>query len=149
MKVIDLLNKIANGEEVKFKILDNDEIKDEIFEIENESLRNRTCGKWIEVKVSIDTWESISSYFLNKEVEIIEEDKKDNFTGTKYYQDGREIYRIYSQPPFKCRDDVEVEEDKKIEKLSFGDVSGTPKRANENDIIDKINEIIDYINKEK
>ena len=76
MKVIDILNKIANGEEVKFKILDNDEIKDEIFEVENGSLRNRTCGKWIEAKVSIDTWESISSYFLNKEVEIIEEDKK-------------------------------------------------------------------------
>lgn len=42
-----------------------------------------------------------------------------------------------------------IEEDKKIEKLSFGDVSGTPKRANENDIIDKINEIIDYINGNK
>lgn len=76
MKVIDVLNKIANREKVRFKILDNDEIRDEIFEVENGHLRNSTCGKWLETKVSTDTWESISGYFLNEEVEIIEEEKK-------------------------------------------------------------------------
>lgn len=75
IKVIDILNKIANGEKVRFKILDNYEIRDEIFEVENGHLRNSTCGKWLETKVSHDTWESISSYFLNEEVEIIEEKK--------------------------------------------------------------------------
>lgn len=76
MKIIDILNKIANYEKVKFKILDNDEIRDEIFEVENGQLRNSTCGKWLETKVSSDTWESISSYFLNEEVELIEEEKE-------------------------------------------------------------------------
>lgn len=76
MKVIDILNKIANWEKVRFKILDNDEIRDEIFEVENGQLRNSTCGKWLETKLNNDTWESISSYFLNEEVELIEEEKK-------------------------------------------------------------------------
>ena len=76
MNVIDIFKKIANGEQVRFRILDNDEIRDEIFEVENGQLRNSTCGKWIETKVSSDTWESISRYFLNEEVELIEEEKK-------------------------------------------------------------------------
>lgn len=58
----------------------------------------------------------------------------------------REDYFKVKDCLLSLNDEVELMEDKKIEKLSFGDVSGTPKRANENDIIDKINEIIDYIN---
>ena len=99
MKVIDLLNKMANGEEVPRKFMvDEDTLyigEDEFIEYAN--------GERIE-------WFIYPSW-LNEEVEIIEEDKK-------------------------------------IKRLSFGDISGNPKRATENDIIDKINEIIDKINEE-
>lgn len=63
MKVIDLLNKIANGEEVPKKI----KFKDEVFEFENGMYMSETN----------DYLEEYTDYtMLNNEVEIIEEDKK-------------------------------------------------------------------------
>ena len=98
MTVIQLLNKIANGEELRFTIIE----ADETYKIrKGEILDSETFGDGVQ-------W-YIDEKWLNMEVKIIEEDNK-------------------------------------IEKLTFGDVDGTP-RANENDIIDKINEIIDKINK--
>lgn len=68
MKVIDLLNKIANGEEVPKKI----KIKDEIWiyddEIDYKAEDNR--GYLFEVHTRINKED------LNDEIEIIEEDKK-------------------------------------------------------------------------
>ena len=97
MKVIDLLNKIAKGEEIPNEIKYN----------------------------NID-------YYWCKECKIYER-----------FEDGRkDLYNDLDN----LNDEVEIIEDKKIEKLSFGDLSGTPKRANENDIIGKINEIIEVLN---
>ena len=105
MKVIDILNKIANGEEVRFKINGNI-----LYLSKGDSLYNMTLGEDI-------CW-FIDERWLNKEVEIIEEDKK--------------IERLnYIHPGISCS-------------------------YNESEILlrveankDKINEIIDYINKEK
>lgn len=63
MKVIDLLNKIANGEEVPKKI----KFEDEVFEFENGMYMSETN----------DYLEDYTDYtMLNNEVEIIEENKK-------------------------------------------------------------------------
>jgi len=71
MKIIDILNKIANGEKVP-----NFKYKDDRFSQFNTSIHNDTDGKWVEVKTGNDDWEEIGYSFLNDEVEIIEEDKK-------------------------------------------------------------------------
>ena len=61
MKVIDLLNRIANGEEIKkFKYYDGTYIYDE-----------ETKKYWFK-----DMWFDLDFSNLNDEVEIIEEDKK-------------------------------------------------------------------------
>ena len=67
MKVIDLLNKIANGEEVPKIILFNS-YKYQFDKIDNVYRRlngNSTLGAIVELDI-----------YLNDEVEIIEEDKK-------------------------------------------------------------------------
>ena len=65
MKVIDLLNKIANGEEVpeKFKFAD------QIFTVQ---------GSYIEDEDGDSIFDSMCTDFsnINEEIEIIEEDKK-------------------------------------------------------------------------
>ena len=67
MKVIDLLNKIANGEEVPhFKI----------FEIEYFLNDRGVLREKEEDRPSEDTRWFIDSKWLNTEVEIVEEDKK-------------------------------------------------------------------------
>lgn len=89
IKKIDLLKKIANGEELP--ALKGEIEKDFSYYIYNEI--GETCGL-IDLK-----------NVLNDEVEIIEEEKEDNFTGWKMYQDGKEV----------CSMDCSVEEDNKIE----------------------------------
>ena len=102
MKIIDLLNKIANGEEVPKEIKYNDDIyfyckPCQIYELQSDK---ELCGE--------DLYHRIDN--LNDEVEIIEEDKK-------------------------------------IEKLPM--IDGTANiLLTTNQTRRKINEIIDYINKE-
>lgn len=70
MKIIDLLNKIANGEEVpKIIKLDNN-IYD--YEPENKDYYNRSN---LNYRYLFDEWFHISEV-LNDEVSILEEDKK-------------------------------------------------------------------------
>ena len=66
MKVIDLLNKIANGEEVHFYVINNG-FKTEYFYEKGKPLRYDD-DEDVEWRISED--------WLNCEVEIIEEDKK-------------------------------------------------------------------------
>lgn len=70
MKVIDLLNKIANGEEVPKKIV----IKN-VELIYNEDLILNLQDCYYKSNVENATWD-IWAYQLNEEVEIIEEEKK-------------------------------------------------------------------------
>ena len=120
MKVIDLLNKIANGEEdlPNIIIVGVEEDKHYYNKDLKEYINQRTGEKLFE-----DGYGKFLKYYLNEEVEIIEEDKK-------------------------------IE--KKIEKLDcdidFDDnVSINGKCLYDNALLEignKINEIIDYLNKE-
>ena len=66
MKVIDLLNKIANGEEVKFKLIEDDTT----YSIKkNEYLRIEELKR--------DAQWYINERWLNEEVEILDEEEKD------------------------------------------------------------------------
>ena len=76
MKIIDLLNKIANGEEVPKKIKTCD---DEIFYYD-ETDDNEVARYKNKNDVPI-----IDEFYLNDEVEIIEEDKKIEKIGNDYY----------------------------------------------------------------
>lgn len=128
MKIIDLLNKIANGEEVPKSIY----WRDEEFEYINGEFKDGSRCR-IMSKFTTET--------LNEEVEIIEEDKEDNFTGWKMYQDGKEVCSIDCLPEKDT-----PKEDKKIEKI---DISNFPKRNNSlKKTALKVNEIIDKINGE-
>ena len=76
MKIIDLLNKIANGEEVPKKI----KIKNNVYEwyrrCENTfNYRLSYDGKLVDSYLS-DDWFIDSKDMLNDEVEILEEEKK-------------------------------------------------------------------------
>lgn len=107
MKIIDLLNKIANGEEVPKKIkYDN----------------------------------AIAEY---------DEEGKD------YYSEGYSGLFSYTIPEF-INDEIEIIEDKKIKKISHFDINASKSIKELEDSVNllnrgittKINEIIDYINKE-
>ena len=79
MKVIDLLNKIANDEEVPNKIKYDDRFY--IFnEKKNNYYENETC--------SIN-WDYVALHCLNEEIEIIEENKKIEKIDTQYFDDER------------------------------------------------------------
>ena len=105
MKIIDLLNKIANGEEVPKKI----KYKDNIFYYDEQVKDYFDCD---------NTYYFIDDYVRNK-------------------------YGIT-----RCLDDeVEILDDnKKIEKIKYEVRMG---RLLDEAIIDKINELIDCINKEQ
>jgi len=92
MRIIDLLNKIANGEEVPKKIMFRRNVyvwierNDNIFNYKREY-----NGKLID-NYFCDDWFVDSNDILNDEVEIIEEDKKiekidlDDLLGIGYYE---------------------------------------------------------------
>ena len=92
MKIIDLLNKIANGEDVPKKI----KVDDSLFENDDFDYFANGCGYLFNVYYPTED-------ILNKEVEIIEEDKKieklkkrdfeDNFGGLAI-NDGKFINKI-------------------------------------------------------
>ena len=109
MKVIDILNKIAKGEEVRFRVIDDIDYYCKVDEL----LHNK-YGEEVE-------W-MIDSYWLNKEVEIIEEKKIPEKLpiGLKQTKDG--IFNTI------VKDDIQYE-------------------LNEKEVIicKKIHEIIDYL----
>ena len=157
MKVIDLLNKIANGEEVPKQIIycgvdyywtnstyENPEAEEILF--------------WFDV---------YSEEHLNNEIEIIEEDRKDEeieiyINGEKV--DITDIYEPLKQGEYFYKENGKwyvhklknvsktIEEDKKIEKLTPFEA---PFLKDEKPdirfrlILDKINEIINHLNKER
>lgn len=110
MKIIDLLNKIANGEEVPKKI----KFQDDEFNYQNEI--DYVCG----TRYLFEEFVRITPEDLNKEIEIIENKK---------------IKKIKSLNNVgSCQDLIEL----KIKQ-----------QLNNHALKDKINEIIDKINKEK
>jgi len=65
MKVIDMLDRIAKGEEVKFKIMETGEVLNLTKDMHLFSITYNEPVEWF-----------IDEEWLNYEVEIIEEDKK-------------------------------------------------------------------------
>lgn len=116
MKIIDLYNKIANGEEVPEKI----QVYNDMF------IFNHSSMEYEHEKTRTDLLSIYNGYILNYEVAIIEEDEKIEYiecyfkNGEHYIEDS--CFRV--QP----LEDLELNQ-------------------NEIVIIDKINEIIDKINK--
>lgn len=123
MKVIDLLQRIANGEEVPKKI----QVYSDIFVLdegnklyEHESTRTNLLSIY-------------NGNILNYEVRIKEEEPKDiEVCGSLFTKS--EYDKL-----------AEIKEDKKIEKIGIIYYSETPTEAI---LHKKIDEIIDYINKE-
>lgn len=113
MKIIDLLNKIANGEEVPkkikfcFRAFEYNDIDDYLCIDKNDYTKEDYCNGY-----SIHKW--IFGSNLNDEIEIIEEDKK--------------IEKIDTDELFICDNHEHI-------------------YSNFIDVHNKINEIIDYINK--
>lgn len=104
IRVIDLLNKIENGEAFPSDIL----IKGRKFEY---NWHYESIEQLYRDDIGID-WFDVIDINLNTEVEIIEEPKK-------------------------------------IEKLETYEISSANHYDNESTLLEKINEIIDYINKEQ
>lgn len=153
MKIIDLLNKIANGEEIPEKIRFENYIyiwrniqKDYFCEQINHSLES-IIGEYL--------FEN-----LNLEVEIIEEEPKPL---TKQYVEALgyacgEIQKSFTNGWNKSLKNKPFKEDKKIEKLEvigwndcIHEVTHTEKRIfiEINKTQSKLNEIIDYLMEEK
>ena len=137
MKIIDLLNKIANGEEVpkKIKTCDNDIFYyDETDDNEVARYKNKN-----DVLI-------IDEFYLNDEVEIIEEKPKPL---TKQdveaigYACG-EIQKCFTNGWKKSLENKPFKEDKKLGKLDPYDFSGDDLA-----LVSKINEIIDYLMENK
>lgn len=122
MKVIDLLNKIANGEEVPKKV----KVGYYYYEYEEN-------GEYINTENTEDLLFDFDSYYplercLNVEAEVIEEDKKIRKIKVNYSPD--------------------------IEEKIFYEDGGKPNHCILGDagtelLINKINEIIDYIMEDK
>lgn len=159
MKVIDLLNKIANGEEVPKKILYKYDYKD--FHKEYRLKWNIKYKGYYTTndKTPITHLLADNLWNLNDEVEIIE-DKQEPKPITKKdleaigYAFG-EMKKALQNGWDKSLKNEPFKEDKKIEKLSiltFSDLIDMPKE----ELVDvikeqrfKINEIIDEVNKLK
>lgn len=120
MKVIDLLNKIANGEELKFK-LKNDDLT---YSIKKDNyLRIEELNRDVE-------W-YIDKSWLNEEVEIIEEDKKIEKWEHKY---DKQAIDNFKDANFNSNDMKTI-----CNRIGW-------LMDNTNSIADKINEIIEVIN---
>jgi len=137
MKIIDLLNKIANGEDVPKRI----KYINSIWEYDEETKDYIHDDLWL-----IYSMNSIG--LTEREVEIIEEETKPiTKEGIEAlgYACG-EIQKCFTNGWNKSLENKPFKEDKKIEKLkeneSIENDTGTCLR----NITNKINEIIDYIN---
>lgn len=158
MKVIDLLNKIANNEEVPKQIVFH-EIE---WVLKN---KHKYCIDYYSTGMKrylfCDEWALTNN--LNDEIEIIEEETtiEQNFTGWKMFQSGKVVFSYdHDGPALKLADVVDVEKDikemleekpKKIEKIQIDNghiidgKTGYILKGAETILANKINNIIDYL----
>lgn len=130
MKIIELLNKIANGEEVPKKI----KVDWKIYEYQGDDYGhkqddNGIITDWLFTDNEIEKYDYISE-FLNDEIEIIEEE----IIGEK-----KKIKKLDSFDIAK-QDEDEIGPDTILE-LDYDGVSNTL-----NKVYHKINELIDKVN---
>ena len=146
MKIIELLNKIANGEEAPKKIKWEDIIY-AYNEYDKDYLEYPFSDE--EYKGLFNMKDSILTQFLNDEVEILEE-KKETKSLTKKdiealgYACG-EIQKCFTNGWTKSLENKPLEEEKKMpEKLNLNTYAAIGTEV-DRDLIIKINEIIDYL----
>lgn len=152
MKIVDLIIKIANKEEVPYKIKYNGNI----YEFDGE-----TQNYLSPVNLGMDflIGEDIVC-LLNDEVEIIEESKKvempkhlsDDFTGLKWYADGSCFAYADCSDKLELKQDVicadnpkKVEMPKHIPDAVIQDLNRTVYPGDVKCIAHKVNEIINYL----
>lgn len=130
----ELLGLVKDGQAPK-KIKLNEEIYTLQNDIENCYIDYVGVEKETNVQFYLTSYigNNYISDIFTTQIEIIEEEN--NFTGWKMYQEGKEV----------CSFDCSTRDEKKIEKLSK---EGTH-WISEIPVIDKINEIIDELNKIK
>ena len=141
MKVIDLLNKIANGEEVPKEII----FENYRYHKQPEGyFRSVINSNWIALTTDFNIYD-----ILNGEVEIIEEDNKDNFTGWKMYQDGKEVCSIdcSTNEEKKIPEKLKIEQDTPNSNYYIRNENGTKCGLTKHSkmIIETLNQVIDYL----
>lgn len=143
MKVIDLFINIANGKEVPKKVKFDNQIWCKVYGEKNiyyeNALNNNDLFLYI-FKHNLD-------FTLNDEVEIIEEEHKDNFTGMRFFKDGQLTFSVQEEP-VKLKD-ITIEKKVEIPKHISNDyIQNLGIKANNGDIkhiCHRINEIINYL----
>ena len=121
MKIIDLLNKIANGEEVPKKIQLGEKEYEYVDRVDGlYNYKNTFNGDYLSNEFMIEN-------ILNFEVEIIEEEKI-LVCGTYFTKEQYDMLFNHK------------EDNKKIEKLNIDDIDYFTMNNKINEIIDKLNE---------
>ena len=135
IKIIDLLNKSANGESLPLKI------KYGGYEFQYDIINNCYVDK------NDLMLEDHVNFFnkINDEIEIIEENN--SFTGVKFFSNGNCFFGADTSGELKPKDGVVV--DSKIEKIDINRMLQTKKWKRDKNAWDKINELIDEVNKLK
>jgi hypothetical protein len=170
MKVIDLLNKIANGEEAPKKI----KYDNTIYEYnEQYDYKNELQINYYSVDKGEDFFNEVYCFSLNDEVEIIEENKKElhaNNIEFNIYDDKKEFIITLDENDlgidklhldncyfYKENDKWYVkhinlkpiayisQEHKIPEKINIQEMSCRKKWSRDIDVWEKINEILDYL----
>lgn len=140
IKIIDLLNKIYDKDNIPQKIIYNNclwEYCDICSDFEDKN-KNYLLVDFI------NRYDDINE-FLNSEVEIIEEN--DSFTGVKFFSNGNCFFGVDTSGELKPKDGVVV--DSKIEKIDINRMLQTKKWKRDKNAWKKINELIDEVNKLK
>ena len=110
MKIIDLLNKIANGEEVPKKI----KYKNNILYLEDEAEEYEPTFNYYDKDGEHALFEGWIGQYLNDEVEIIEEEKKipEKLYGIVNVKEGTKISPNNEQIMFKINEIIDYLESK-------------------------------------
>jgi len=134
IKVIDLLNKIAKGEEVPKKIIIDNTIFERTASFDITQMYNFWDGSYNHF------WLTTYTLLLDEEVEIIEEEKN-TFSGLRYFENGELIMSLANEQLLTGEG---IEEAKNIEELKISQYANKQKK-----LAKKINELVKAVNELK
>jgi hypothetical protein len=110
IKIIEIKNKIANGEEVPKRIrydLLRDEYQVLVYDADEMEYRYENDFE--------EFWE-VPNHHLNDEVEILEDEECYKFSGIKFFQDGECVMAVANETPTPVDDEDEFED---IDELNY------------------------------
>lgn len=139
IKIIDLLNKIYNCDDMPKKIIFDNRVW--FYECEFQDYQTDSGYLFGDYMCQINKIKE----FLEAYVEIIEEN--DSFTGVKFFSNGNCFFGVDTSGELKLKDGVVV--DSKIEKIDINRMLQTKKWKRDKNAWKKINELIDEVNKLK